>query len=92
MMLGLDAAGLAACAAGAAPRSAHSAAPIGLPGARQLQAWTGFMANLGPRYARNSHHRLYVDFLAHEFAALGLKPKRDRQSFEGWEAVRAAAF
>jgi hypothetical protein len=48
------------------------------------------MANLGPRYAGNNPHRAYVDFLAREFEGLGLKPKRDRVSFELWEPRRWA--
>lgn len=87
ILAGLGAAGLSG-AAGAIPRSAGGRGPAGLPDARQLQEWTAFMANLGPRYAGNSHHRAYVDFLLGQFEGLGLKPKRDRVAFQGWNARR----
>lgn len=60
----------------------------GLPSPRELHDLTTHMVRFGQRYAGTKEHNRYIDFLASEFAELGLAVTRNGEDFENWEAKR----
>src|SRR5262245_35811441 len=64
--------------------------PDALPSQEEAWDWLVWMAKLGPKYPGNAAHVQYVDFLASQLEALGLKVARDQYKLPRWDEKRTA--
>src|ERR1700733_2500768 len=61
-----------------------------MPSQDEVWSWVTWMAQLGPKFTRNSAHQTFVNFLETKLSSFGLQIEKDSYTFPRWDARRSA--